>query len=263
MYMLVLWLKNVNNSKMLIYEKKDIEINELTRGVGDFIADPMSELFHILVSTTKEKVFNLYLLKYYTKKVGISPDEFTPKKASKIRDYLFNGKDNGIKKYITYDLMNGLAFYLSKKILNLKSGGFGLSYFLDKEKSTKIRNFYFFDTALEIFIGKVEVQKVDRVFAKGTLYQVSTSATERKLIGLGFGTKMYLSIMENCDYLISSTVLFSGSYKLWTTSLPKQSNVWWSKMKSHGFEKIDPSKQFEVDSNDIDFFIASIFHDEI
>lgn len=253
---------------MLIYEKNDIELSELHRGRGYYTSDPMTELFQMIILDADEKKLNSLILKYYINKIGISTEKMDSTLIQKIKSYLEGRIGNfGLRTYLRYDILTGLAYYLADKLFKLKPSGFGLSYFIDKEGDT--RNFYFFDSAFKIFVGKIDVSKSHQKKLKGTIFDIGTSAAERKLIGMGYGLKMYMSILENCDYLTSSSVLYTGSFRIWSKVLPKYVNVWWKSSDSDSgkvkldYVKIEPNEDFKISGNKIDFFVASMYHKKL
>jgi hypothetical protein len=249
---------------MLIYEKNDIQINELHRGRGYFESRPLEEFLSLIHNKIKFKEFSKLAKKYYFDKLGMSPSKVPDSKFIDL--YNFFGGENNVyrpKELTKYDSLTGFAYYLGNKLFKLNSGGMGLNYFVTKGSD---KDFYFFDPIFEIFVGKISTYKAN---IKGNSLSVQTSAAERKLIGMGYGLKMYLSILENCDYLMSSSVLFTGSFRIWAKVLPKYCKVWYkdSSMDT-GKSKIDfvlisPEEDFKKTGKDIDYFVASIYHKKI
>ena len=212
----------------------------------------------------KFKEFSKLAKKYYIDKLGYQPTKITDYKLLDLYNYFGLRQQTKPRELTRYDSLTGFAYYLAKKIFNLKSAGLGLSYFINKNGSEK--EFYFFDPMFQIFVGKIST---DEANMKGNSLTVQTSAAERKLIGMGYGLKMYLSILENCDYLMSSSVLFTGSFRIWSKVLPKYSNVWYKDSSSdtgkskNDFVKINPEEEFKKSGGDIDYFVASIYHKKI
>ena len=96
---------------------------------------------------------------------------------------------------------------------------------------------------------------------KGKCYSVSISAVERELIGGGYGLKMYLTIINDVDYLISSTVLYAGSLRMWKDVLPKYVNVWVEFDYKSDPELVIPGKRYKLDN--VQDFIASSNHNKL
>ena len=252
---------------MLIYEKNDIEINELHRSRGHYNTEPLKDFFSLVVKEVEIKEFTKLVTKYYVGKLGFDDSKISDEKIIQFYTYLDNiGTNSGLRNFLKYDALTGFAYYVANKVFKLKPSGFGLSYFINKNGDTK--EFYFFDTAFQIFVGRIEIRKEKLSNIKGNVFDVQTSAAERKLIGMGYGTKMYLTLLENCDYLMSSSVLFSGSYRIWSQILPKYVNVWYKDAdsnikKSKDFKKIDSETPLNIKSDKIDFFVASMYHKKI
>lgn len=145
-------------------------------------------------------------------------------------------------------------YFLAKKYSKLKQG-VDLEYMITKEKWSMNKEYFFFDPQLKICIGKINVKKLKEF--PGKSYKVALSGVEEELIGTGYGTKMYLTVIEDVDYLASDMTLFSGAYRMWKHVLPKYVNVWgvYSKDGISQFEKLIPEKK--TSARKFDFFIAS------
>lgn len=246
---------------MLIYEKNDIEINELVTPRGHHHSNPLGDFFglvsYVLDSETRNKLFRKYFQNSNLSKID----------DKKIDDYFYfleysSQKPSGMRNFIKYDVVSGFAYYIAKKYFKLKSGGFGLEY-VKSDDNDGDKTFFFFDTAFKIFIGKVSIEKIRNQFIKGNVYKVGTAAAERKLIGMGYGLKMYLTILEYCDFLISDSILFTGSFRIWSEILPKYVNVWWVNEEKKKVKKITLQKPFAQETDDVDFFVASIYHKKV
>ena len=241
-------------------------MNELYRGRGYFKTDPLKALFSYFLDDMKLSKFEKYFRKYYFEKLGLDQSKFDDSKIKLFFSYLKNPYDTKALRGLTeYDKLNGFGYYLATKLEDFKLGNFGLSYFIFKDGLEK--NFYFFDPDFKIFIGHISATKGVVKNVSGNKLTVVNAAAERKLIGLGYGIKMYLTILENCDYLVSSGILYEGSFRIWAKVLPKYSYVWWKSNDSdtgdndQDFTRLKPSDN--VKPNDIEFFIASIYHKEL
>lgn len=249
---------------MLITEKKEIEVNELVTTRGHHETNPMGDFFSEVSSTLSEKELRKVFRNYYTKKV---PQNLSNISDEKIDDFFYflrygNSQPSGMRSFLKYDIVTGLAYYIAKKYFKIKSGGFGIEY-VKVDDNDGDKTFFFFDTAFKIFIGKISIEKKNEKSIKGNLYKVSTAAAEKKLIGLGYGLKMYFTILEYCDYLMSDSILFSGSFRIWSQILPKYVNVWWVSETDNKIKKITPEKPLSEKTEDIDFFVASMYHKKI
>jgi hypothetical protein len=249
---------------MLISEKRDIQINELVTTRGHHDTNPMGDFFSEVSSNLTPKELRKVFRKYYTKKV---PQNISPISDEKIDNFFYflqygHSKPSGLRNFLTYDIVTGLAYYIAKKYFKIKSGGFGIEY-VKVDDNDGDKTFYFFDTAFKIFIGKISIEKKKEKSIKGNLYKVSTAAAEKKLIGMGYGLKMYFTILEYCDYLMSDSILFSGSFRIWSQILPKYVNVWWVSETDNKIVKITPESPLDEKTEDIDFFVASMYHKKV
>jgi hypothetical protein len=249
---------------------KESELKELVRPRGHYSTNPLQDFFDYMLHKMKLRDFEKLFKKYYGDKLGMDLSLIDDDKIYNYYRNSFNPNyidSSRNKKVFNYDARNGFAFEIAKKTQDLKSTGFGVDYIIVKEGTGK--SFYFFDNVFKIFVGKISTETVKGKGYKGTVLEIVTSGAERKLIGMGYGIKMYVAVLENCDYLESSSLLFSGSYRIWSQVLPRYANVWW-KIEGNNFGKpkkdfvkIDPSQPFKVPSGDIEHFVASIYHKKI
>lgn len=248
---------------MLISEKKDIELKELITSRGHFRADPINDFFSYISDSLEQKDFIRLFRKYYSKNQVGDTTKIGDDKILEFFKFLDNGyeKPVGMRNYLTYDSVSGLAYFIAKKYFNLRTSGFGLEYL--KRDNAREKVFFFFDSAFKIFVGKIAIEPMNQKKIKGKVYKVSSAAAERKLIGLGYGAKMYLTILEYCDYLSSDTILFSGSFKIWSKVLPKYVNVWIVDEEKNQISRLLPNEPITKDLKDIDFFVASMYHKRI
>jgi hypothetical protein len=152
------------------------------------------------------------------------------------------------------NILSGFAFYLATKLTKLKNGR-GLVYFIDESES---RNYYFFDPSSKLFVGRIGTDRSDII--SGDSYKVKVTAADKSLIGMGYGTKMYLTILDDVDYLISDATLYPASLRVWTSALPKYSNVW---IMNNDSEFIPFNSGDDYEPEKVKYFIASIRNSEI
>ena len=72
---------------------------------------------------------------------------------------------------------------------------------------------------------------------------------------------MYLTVIDDVDYLQSDTLLFTGSLRMWRDVLPKYVNVW-AVVKDEiltKYIKQTPGKRIKTDR--VNYFVASSHHD--
>lgn len=245
------------------------EVKEISQLRGHMDIDPMHYFFQTVYEDFEKqgidyrKVFDEYfgdILGFNTSKV--SEDDFN--------EYLLflggSAKPAKMRNYTTYATVTEFAFFIADNFYELKSGGFGLSYILKEHGEFKYNKiFEFFDPIFAIYIGSIEVKSNRR----NGVYKVLSSGVEKKLIGLGYGTKMYLSILDNCEYLKSDSLLYEGSMRIWKASLPKYVNVWWVIEEGFGdnkildFGKVEPNKPLNVNLHNVTRFIASSKKDKL
>jgi hypothetical protein len=124
------------------------------------------------------------------------------------------------------------------------------------ENLTSTITYWFFDPEIKDFIGRISVS--DNENYPSPSYQVGVSSVDPVFIGRGYGNKMYLTVLNDCEYLISDTVLFNDSLNIWTNVLPKYVNVW----ARYGDEFIPIKKKF-VNPENVKYYIASKKHNDI
>lgn len=247
---------NAKNKKMIL--------NELITAKGHWSTNPLEKFFEFVSNKFgKGDNFRRAFKQYFGEKLGVNISKISDNDIDKYFEYL-QGNTYDWKKmtfYRRYSLISEFAYFIAKTYFSTSSSGLGLSYLTTpRAKDEKI--FFFFDDAFEIFVGDFIIGINKETKIKGEVWRVKASSAERKLIGMGYGLKMYLTILHNCDYLKSDTVLYEGSYKLWTKTLPKVANVWLFDSHQNNFMKIKPNIDIP-NSFDIDYFVASIFNKKI
>ena len=257
-------MSKIGKMKYLISERQYNLIQEIERQRGHFKLDPIDTFYELLNDrlTKKEKV------KYFTKFFENKKGKFFDKEDDYFTSDVIDFYDNPFSNDLNFDVRNrdsisGLAYYIAKHRFGLKKG-VDLDYMNYDEDDDKM--FFFFDPNLKIFVGRITIFPEFEYF-KNT-YKVGISAADEELIGSGYGTRMYLTILKNVDYLLSDETLFSGSYRMWKHVLPKYVNVWGVEYhrKNNGkivtkFTKIDPAKKVSV--RKFDRFIGSMVHKKI
>ena len=246
--------------KYLITESQYNLIQEIGRESGHYDFDPLDSFYEFLYENLTMKLKQKFFKQFFEKKLGIEieDDDFFP---SDVDDYFRNySTSEWNDEFKTKDARSGLAYYIAKKHANLKES-FGLYYMTNKIGGGDII-YYFFDPKFKIFVGRMYITKPDGHLPKKT-YQVGLSTADEDLIGGGYGTKMYLTVINNVEYLKSDSTLYSGSYRMWKHVLPKYVNVWGVSNKDifKSFTKLSPEKKMSV--RKFDYFIASSKHNTI
>ena len=103
------------------------------------------------------------------------------------------------------------------------------------------------------------------LFRSKKTWKVNLSTADEELVGSRYGTRMYLVIIDDVDYLASDDTLYSGSYRMWKHVLPKYVNVWGVIKDEDGiiskFVKLNDKNKNMV--RKFDFFVASSKHNKI
>lgn len=240
-------------------------VTEIGRESGHFEIEPLENFFDYLSETLSKKKKTKYFWDFFHGVMGkgIEYDDYF---SSDVVDYFADPKRNEWnEEFKSKEARSAFAYYIAKHHFGLEKGA-ELDYIKRKEPGTMV--FYFFDPSFKIFVGRIYLSKEHDYF-KNT-YKVGLSAADEELIGAGYGIRMYLTILQNVDYLLSDDTLYSGSYRIWKHSLPKYANVWG--VQAHhdynnnyheyhlfkNFTKIDPTKKTSV--RKFDRFIASLKH---
>ena len=208
--------------KYIITESQYKSLKEVSIAKGIFKSSPVQYFWTFINSSVSERRRVNAFKSYYAKVLGMNVDGLSNDDILAFYDELDElGTSLIPKKLKTKNILLGFAFYLAKKLTALKNGR-ELVYFVDIRDAS--RNYYFFDPASMLFVGRIATNRSD--ITSGESYKIKTTAADKSLIGMGYGTKMYLSILDDVDYLISDGTLYPTSLRVWTSTLPKYSNVW-------------------------------------
>ena len=241
--------------KYIITEEQYKTLQEVGVAKGTFNISPIKYFWTFINSTISEKKRVNVFRNYYTKIIGVDVSNLSFDDILEFYDELDElGTSVLPKKSKSKIILSGFAFYLASKLTKLREGD-GLIYFVDERDG---RDYYFFDSVSKIFIGRIATNVSD--ITSGDSYKIKLTAADKSIIGKGFGTKMYLSILKDIDYLISDGTLYSASLRVWTNSLPKYSNVW---LMNNNSEFIPFNLGDKYNPEDFKYFIASIRNSEI
>lgn len=245
--------------KYIISERQYNLIKELNIPSGKYDADPLSDFFGLFDSYDSkfsEKKVSKLVRKYLETVVGADTSKVSDEKLyeyfSKLR---WNNKIKGVPKiFYNIGVVSGLSYFLAKNFLKLKKTPYSLVYYLEELNSTI--NYWFFDPEIKDFIGRISVVK--NLDYPSPSYQVAVSSVDPVFIGRGYGSKMYLTILNDCQYLLSDTLLYKDSLNIWTNILPKYVNVW----ARWGNEFVPIKKNFFNPEN-VKYYVASKIHNNI
>ncbi len=231
-------------------------LTEISRTSGHYHSQPIYELIDYFDNffSRKEKI---KIFQEFASKIFGDIEKIPKLYILNFYSYPYESNMEISEKFLEKDFLSGFAFYVAKKYLNFKHG-VQLDYIKEKEEDSI--TYYFFDPGLKIFIGKIATKPNDEF--SGVSLRVSLSTADDELIGTGYGTKMYLSIIDEIDYLSSDFTLFTGAYRIWKHTLPKYVNVWGVIENEDGIEskKIELSEKKDV--RKYDYFVAST-HSEL
>ena len=195
--------------KYIITEDQYKTLQEVGVAKGTFNISPIKYFWTFINSTISEKKRVNVFRNYYTKIIGVDVSNLSFDDILEFYDELDElGTSVLPKKSKSKIILSGFAFYLASKLTKLREGD-GLIYFVDERDG---RDYYFFDSVSKIFIGRIATNVSD--ITSGDSYKIKLTAADKSIIGKGFGTKMYLSILKDIDYLISDGTLYPASYNV-------------------------------------------------
>ena len=248
-------------AKYIISERQYNLIKEVTTPEGKYEAEPLNDFFNLFDYANpkfSEKKVSKMVRKYLETNVGVDTSKISDEK---IYEYFSNLKSSWSKKikglpkiFYNIGVMSGLSYFLAKNFLKLKKTPYSLVYFLEELNSTI--NYWFFDPEIKDFIGRISVTNNDN-YPEPT-YQIAISSVDPVFIGRGYGTKMYLTILDDCEYLISDTLLYKDSLNIWVNVLPKYANVW-----ARIGDTFSPIKKNFINPINVKYYVASKKHNDI
>lgn len=242
--------------KYIITESQYKTLQEVGIRQGIFKSSPVQYFWTFINSTISDKKRINAFRNYYTKVLGVDVANLSGNEVLGFYDELDElGTSVLSKKLKSKKILSGFAFYLATKFTKLKEGR-GLVYFIDAREDA--RNYYFFNLESKLFVGRISTNRSN--ITSGDSYKIKITAAEKDLIGMGYGTKMYLTILDDVDYLISDGTLYPSSLRVWTSSLPKYSNVW---IMNNNLEFIPFKLDNGYNPEEVKYFIASILNSEI
>lgn len=207
--------------KYIITENQFKVLHEIEPEAGHMIYDPLWSFYTYLdeMVPTKNKIS---LFKdFFKEKIGVKLKMGDNELKKFVKEYFRNPEDSNFpEKMTTPDSVAGFAYFVADKYFKLKKG-VGVNYLEVEEDGDYI--YYFFDSGLKIFVGRFYLAESSKI---PNAFKVGMTATAEQLIGTGYGSRMYLTILNNVDYLISDKILFEGSYRMWRNVLPKYVHVW-------------------------------------
>lgn len=250
----------------IITEKQEKLIKELYVAQGKFDIKPVvyfyRYIFTDIFDKKNKKILKLIRL-FFMSELGANIDKWND---NQIEAYLRDIKDNESSGANWFSLRSypaifrksstvvSLSYFLMKNLFKVYEFE-GLEYV--KQVDSPFYRFFFFDPEIQEFVGYMETRK--SLLAPKSM-KVILSAVEREYIGRGYGSRMYLCIINQVDYLISDDTLYPDSLNMWVNYLPRKVNVWAEtyEIDSENNRKIvQLSPKNFVKSDNIEYLIAS------
>jgi hypothetical protein len=245
--------------KYLITETQQKKLEELTTAGSWGKTDVDEKIFHAVYDKLGTRIAKL-IREFLTDVMG--------KDVSNISDIdlidYFETRglwSKGFPKYFkSPDTISGLNYYLAQKVFKLKKGNHELDYFTIKMYGEI--QYYFFDSELELSIGYMSIRPFDPSYLHyvyallpSKTFKVSLSMIDDKLIGMGYGKKMYLTVIDTVKCLVSDELLYKGSLNMWVNVIPKYVSYSGYITADKKVIKLPTNKRLRYD--DIDCFFAS------
>ena len=242
-------------AKYIISERQYDLLKEMQIPSGKYETNPLGDFFGFIDETISSNKIAKLARKYLENHVGLDTSNLESDDLYQyVRKLRWDEKYEGTPKYFyKIGIISGLSYFFAKNLFNLKKGSYGLSYFISKGSTI---TYWFFDSEIKDFVGMIKLQK-DEDFPSPSL-RINLSSVDPLFIGKGYGSKMYLTILDDCEYLISDTLLYKDSLNIWTNVLPRYVNVWarWG----NGFL---PIKKKFINPENIKYYVASKKHNTL
>lgn len=231
-------------AKYIITERQEKLLKEINVIPGKFIINPLNNVFKYLIIPKLKTNFKLVIHStrmFFRDEMGKNLKKYND---GDLENYLLDLSDNVPGRY-SKTLRNpatisSLAYYLVKKMYKLQEFE-GLEYI--KKSDSPFYRYLFFDPEIQEFIGFMEVRK--SLSLPGNSMKVILSSVEREYIGSGYGSRMYMCIINQVDYLQSDDSLYPDSLNMWVNYLPNKVNVW-----AEVYDEISMENKYVILSSD-------------
>jgi hypothetical protein len=244
----------------IITEKQEILLKELYVAQGKFDVSPVLYFFREVVNNLVNKKYKklIHVVRsFFRNELAMNIDKWDD---VKIESYLRDIRLQNLHRYPNLlrkpSTVVSLSYHIMKNFLTVQQFE-GLEYY--KLVDNPYYRFFFFDPDVEELVGFMETKK--SLSLPGKSVKVVLSAVEKEYVGRGYGSRMYLCVLNQVDYLMSDDTLYLDSLNMWVNYLPKKVNVWAvvnvEKDNSDYTEVVQlTSKNFKT-PNDINKLIAS------
>jgi hypothetical protein len=244
----------------MITEKQEILLKELYVAQGKFDVSPILYFFREIVDKLVNKKYKKVIQvvrSFFRNELAIKIDRWDD---VKIESYLRDVRLNNLNQYPNIfrksSTIVSLSYHIMKNFLNIQQFE-GLEYY--KQVDNPNYRFFFFDPEVEELVGFMETKK--SLSLPGKSMKVVLSAVEKEYVGRGYGSRMYLCVLNQVDYLMSDDTLYPDSLNMWVNYLPKKVNVWAvvnvEKDNSDYTEVVQLTSKNFINPNNINKLIAS------
>lgn len=246
-----------------IISERQLEVVEIGTHRGRWENNPEEGLWFFFDKELKKKQKIDSFKEYFSKTFNVKKKTYSDKQILSYFYYLSTSFDQyeDIDPYLKEENTSlGFAYYIAKNYFDLKKG-LDISFIKVKE-SFDYKNYYFFDSVMKHFVGTITTSRAGDFLPKGSR-RVNSASIVKPLIGVGYGTKMYMSVIDDVEYLQSDRTLFTGSLRMWRDVLPKYVNVWAvvDAQFIYMFKKQTPGKRYHTSL--LECYVASSKHEEI
>jgi hypothetical protein len=244
----------------MITEKQEILLKELYVAQGKFDVSPVLYFFREVVNNLVNKKYKklIHVVRsFFRNELVMDIDKWGD---VKIESYLRDIRLQNLHRYPNLlrkpSTVVSLSYHIMKNFLTVQQFE-GLEYY--KLVDNPYYRFFFFDPEVEELVGFMETKK--SLSLPGKSVKVVLSAVEKEYIGRGYGSRMYLCVLNQVDYLVSDDTLYPDSLNMWVNYLPTKVNVWANiDSENNGSESTDvvqlTPKKF-INPNNINRLISS------
>lgn len=212
-------------AKYIITERQEKLLKEIRVVPGELIITPLYNVFKYLI-IPKLKTNSKFVIQstrmFFRDEMGKNLKKYND---GDLENYLIDLSDTVSNRYSKSlrkpATIASLAYYLVKKMYKFQEFQ-GLEYI--KKINSPFYRYLFFDPEIQEFIGFMEVRK--SLSLPGNSMKVTLSSVEREYIGRGYGSRMYMCVINQVDYLESDDNLYPDSLNMWVNYLPNKVNVW-------------------------------------
>lgn len=221
---------------------------------GSFDTNALQRFYKFIFKSFGERTEEVteLVMRFITEQLAKSTEKVTESGIWSYIDRLADGVNiSSYPKFLRRTSTHGsLAYFLASNLLPLKES-YGLEYFMTNDKT--FYSYFFFDPEIEEFVGVLEISRTMQLPYNS--YKVILSSVEKEYIGRGYGSRMYVTVLDKVDYLKSDESLYTDSLNIWVNFLPKVSKVWAKLSEEDKFIEVNLSTHTNPEL--VDFYLAS------